>query len=207
MAAYLQGSWLVASIGSATQPIKSAIASAKFMGFYISNSATSGTSTGFYMRHIVTGTAGGACAVRAYADTTGVAASNVTGIQASVGTGESTSAGSVSGLGAGVYAQVGIANATLAGGTFAAVNAEVYTWGSSSVITSCDVSLIRLSNQGAGNTGIDTNVNRIEVAGFTSGASSAYYDKGSAITGVIYGWLRIKTPAGLRYIPTYVSLS
>ena len=102
---------------------------------------------------------------------------------------------------------MGIANATLTGGTFAAVNAEVYTWGSSSVITNCDVSFIRFSNQGSGASGVDSAANLLELSGFTSGASSVYYWKGSAITGTIEGTLKIKTPAGVAYIPLYPSLS
>ena len=199
--------WLSDNIGSTTAPITTDIASAKFMGFYVSNSATSGTSVGHYMRLYVTGTAGSGVAGRFYVDLTGVAGATAHGIQATCGTGESTTAGSCSGLGTGVYANIYVANATLARGTYAAVNAEIYTAGSSSSLATTTTSLVRLVNNGAGAADVDTYANIFEVVGFTSGAGAAYYDKGSAATGTLQGSLKVKTPAGIRYIPLYVTLT
>ena len=199
--------WLETTVGSAAAPITTTIASNKFMGFYVSDSATSGTAVGYYMRLYPTGAGGGGCAGRFYCDLAGVAGNGGSGIQATCGLGESTSAGSVTGLGTGVYANVFFPNATVTGGTYAAVNAELYSGGASTVISATSSSFIRFSNQGGATTAIDSTAYLFSLVGFTSGASSTYYDKGSAITGTIVGTLKILTPAGVRYIPTYGSLS
>ena len=203
----LFGKWLQSTVGSATTPIAISIASNKFMGFYISDSATSGTAVGHYMRLYVKGTGGGGCAGRFYCDLAGVAGNGGSGIQATCGLGESTSAGSVSGLGTGVYANVYFPNATVSGGTYAAVNAELYSGGGSTVITATRSSYIRFSNAGGATTAIDTTSYLFDLVGFTSGASSIYYEKGSAATGTLQGALKVGTPAGDRFIPLYASLS
>ena len=198
--------WLTDTIGSTTTPITSSKASAKFMAFYISNSATSGTSVGHYMRLILTGAAGSGVAGRFYTECPGVAIATMHGIQASVGTGESTSAGYVAGAGYGVYAQAGFANNTITGGTYAAVCAELYSWGSSTSIAATRSSFLRCSVGGTANK-VDGYAYLIDLVGFTSGTTSTYYDKGSTMTGNIVGYLKIGTPAGDRLIATYAAIS
>jgi hypothetical protein len=199
--------WLESSIGDTTSPITSAIANAKFMGFYISNSATSGISVGHYMRLYVTGTGGGGCAGRFYCDLTGTSASGGSGIQATCGLGESTTAGHVSGLGTGVYANVFFPNAAVSGGTYAAINCELYSGGSSTDVSATRSSFIRFNVGGTADK-VDASVYLFDLSGFTSASGSVYYYKGSAITPTnLYGVVRVITPNGAAYIPLYNGMS
>ena len=201
--------WVTDNLGSTTQPITSSKANANFMGFYVSNSdATGGTARGIYMRLYLTGTSGQSGeAGRFFTTINGTGGVGVHGLHASLSFGAS---GTVTGEGAGIRGTLQVPNAATAMGTVSAGFFELSADGSSTnPAGTTSLSCLRLISSGnsTGMTNMDTVATIFAIEGFTSGASSAYYEKGTAITGTITGTLKIKTPAGYRYIPTYASLS
>lgn len=205
----LDARWMIDNIGSTTSPITSSTANSNFQGFYVANSdATGGTARGIYMRLYLTGTSGQSGeAGRFFTTINGTGGVGVHGLHASLSFGTS---GTVTGEGAGVRGTLQLPNAATAMGTVAAGLFELSADGASTnPAGTTSLSCLRLISSGnsTGMTNMDTVATIFTIEGFTSGASSAYYDKGSAITGTIVGTLKIKTPAGIRYIPTYASLS
>ncbi len=193
--------------GSSSYPVTDDTASTKFVQIYADCGATSGVAVLNYGRLYVTGAAGGGCAVRAYCDIAVVGASGGSGVQATCGVGESTTAYSVTGLGTGVYANVIFANNKPAGGTYAAINCELYSCGSNTDISATRSSFIRFSDGGTADK-ISDYAYLFDFTGFTSGSAHVWYDKGSAITpGDLGEALRVITPGGVRYIALYDSIS
>ena len=154
--------------GNSSQKITSSLADTKFIQAYLESSATSGDNRGVYLRTYYTGAGGGGDALRVYADVS-VAAANVFGAHISLGLGESTTGGSVSGLGVGVRAQLGLPNVALAsGGTYAALMAEIYSFGEHSdagAVT--ELSFIRIVNAGHANgiADVDDDANLLVITG------------------------------------------
>ena len=154
--------------GTSAQKISSSLVDTKFIQAYLESSATSGDNRGMYLRTYYTGAGGGGDALRVYADVS-VAAANVFGAHISLGLGESTTGGSVSGLGVGVRAQLGLPNVALAsGGTYAALMAEIYSFGEHSdagAVT--ELSFIRIVNAGHANgiADVDDDANLLVITG------------------------------------------
>ncbi len=173
---YASTAGTVISVGTSGTPLVNDTASQKWMSFYTDTGASSGVAVGYYHRNYVTGAGGGYCGCRIYADVAVVGSSGASAIQATVGTGESTTAYSVTGLGTAVYAQVGLANATSVGGTFAVINAEVYSWGTNSDPANLALSIIRVSNGGdaTGADDVDTDCYLLDFSGsnWTPGSGS-----------------------------------
>jgi hypothetical protein len=154
--------------GTSSQKITSSLADIKFIQAYLESSATSGDNRGMYLRTYYTGAGGGGDALRVYADVS-VAAANVFGAHISLGLGESTVGGKVTGLGVGVRAQLGLPNVALAsGGTYAALMAEIYSFGEHSdagAVT--ELSFIRVVNDGHANgiADVDDDANLLVITG------------------------------------------
>ncbi len=77
----------------------------------------------------------------------------------------------------------------------------------SAVGIGAECSFIRLSAWGDQVGLFDDDGFLLSITGVTSGAAHVFYDKGSAITGDIVGWFKVKTPSGTQYLPLYDSLS
>jgi hypothetical protein len=154
--------------GNSTQRVVSSLPNTKFLQFYLDSTATSGDNRGMYLRTYYTGAGGGGDALRVYADVS-VAAANVFGAHISLGLGESTTGGKVTGLGVGVRAQLGLPNVAMAsGGTYAALMAEIYSFGEHSdagAVT--ELSFIRVVNDGHANgiADVDDDANLLVITG------------------------------------------
>lgn len=71
------------------------------------------------------------------------------GAHISLGTGESTTVGTVTGLGVAVRATLGLANGTVGGGTYSAIESEIYSFGSSTAVSGMtELSFIRCTAGG-----------------------------------------------------------
>jgi hypothetical protein len=140
---------LLAGMGTATTPSATATADENFLAFYSKTTATSGTCRGIYNRLYMAGAGGDGESLRSYSDVS-AALANAHGAHISLGFGESTTVGSISGLGVAVRATLGIPNGTMpANGTYAAVEPEIYTFGSNSAVSAVtELSFIRCSNAG-----------------------------------------------------------
>ena len=78
----------------------------------------------------MTGTGGGGESLRSYTEISGVVASTAHGAHLSLGMGESTTGGAVTGLSVAVRCTLGLPNVALAaGGTYAALMSEIYSFG------------------------------------------------------------------------------
>lgn len=142
-------------------------------------SATSGTAQGIYNRLYLT--AAGtltANSFRTYTDIVGVAIGNAYGAHISLGMGESTVGGAVTGLGVAVRATLGLPSvAMVAGGTYAAIMAEIFSFGAAADPTLMTrLAFIRCVNGGDG-TGIgrvDDKAYLLDLNGFSVGAGNVF---------------------------------
>ena len=124
-------SGLLMGIGTSAAPATTSTPDGKFVEIRAETTATSGDNRLMYLRYALNGATGGEC-IRAFTKLT-ASGSNVRGahISLDIGTG-----GSASGIGIGVDAQILVLNDTLTGGTYAVINSEIYSAGSSTSIAS-----------------------------------------------------------------------
>lgn len=123
---------LLMGVGTTASPATTAVADKSFIEMRTQSSATSGTSRGLYWRHNLSGAGQDGEAIRAFTDLT-AAAATARGAQISLQAGAT---GYVTGLGVGVDAQLYIKNEVLhANGTYAVLNAEIYSAGSTSAVS------------------------------------------------------------------------
>lgn len=189
--------------GTSSSKIVCDTANTKFLQFYLDSGATSGDNRGLYLRTYYTGAAGGGDCARIYADVS-VAAANVYGAHISVGFGEAaTPTGSVSGLAVGMRATLGVANS---GGTYAALMAEIYSFGASADPAACtEISFIRVVNDGNAKDDVDDDAFLFSLQGFTAGDAKVYSENTGAV-GTMAGALKIKIGANTRYIMVHSTI-
>ena len=165
-------------VGVSGDPLTTALANT-FREYRYQCSATSGASQGIYIRQYLT--AAGtltANALRAYTDIVGVAIGNAYGGHISLGMGESTTGGAVTGLGCAVRATLGLPSiAMVGGGTYAALMAEIFSFGAAADPTAVTrLSFLRCVNGGDG-TGIglvDDKAYLLDLNGFSVGAGNVF---------------------------------
>jgi len=137
-------SGILMGVGTSVAPAATSTADAKFVEIRAKTTAATGDNRLAYLRYDIGGAAGGEC-IRAFTDLT-AATNTARGAHVSLQAGAT---GTVSGLGAGVDAQLYLKNEALAGGTYSALNSEIYSEGSSvTTAGATDVSFIRVSNGG-----------------------------------------------------------
>ena len=116
--------------GSSTDKLTIDTANTNFLEYRFDCGATSGDNRGMYLRLYMTGAGGGGEAARIYTDVVGVAQGTCHGAHISLGFGESTTGGSITGLGVAMRATLGLPNVAMgAGGTYAAIQPEIYGFG------------------------------------------------------------------------------
>ncbi len=152
------GSWSKAAgplilAGTSSAPLICDTADTKFIQIYTDCGATSGDNRSIYNRLYLTGAGGGGESLRSYTEISGVAAGTAHGAHISLGTGESTTVGTVTGLGVAVRATLGLASGAVSGGTYAAIEPEIYSFGASTTTTMTELSFIRCT-MGGNSTGI-----------------------------------------------------
>ncbi len=160
--------------GTSSSPVTEDTADMKFIGLYFDNGATSGDNRGIYNRLYLTGAGGGGESLRSYTEIVGVAAGTAHGAHISLGTGESTTVGTVTGLGVAVRATLGLASGAVSGGTYAAIESEIYSFGASTTVTMTELSFIRCTMGGHadGITAIDDKAYLLVLDGCTEGSGN-----------------------------------
>jgi len=191
----------LAKWGAADDKITTAVANTKFIQAYLESTATSGDNRGMYLRLYFAGVGGGGEALRVYSDIVGVACGTVHGAHISLGMGESTVKGAVTGLGVAMRATLGLPNGAMAsGGTYAAIMAEIYSFGANSDAGAvAELSFLRLVNDGLAKDDVDDDAFLFSIQGFTAGDAKMYSENTSAV-GTMAGALKIKIGANTRYI-------
>lgn len=182
-----------------------ATANTKFLNFYSKCSATSGESIGLYNRLYVTGTGGSGQALRAFCTVYDVVGANAYGAHISL---NFNSTGKITGLGTALTATLHIPNQSMSGpgGTYAAVNAEINSDGDNSDPAGMtSLAFFRASNQGNANgvADVDDDAVLFDLSGFTSGSAKMWYDHQGTAPANVEEWIKIKTPAGVRWLPAY----
>lgn len=191
--------------GTSTSPLTHDEADKNFMEFRFDNGATSGDNRGMYLRLSLTGAGtGGGESLRAF-----------TNVDANMGTAHgahisldfaATAGGSeCSGLGVATRSTLHIPNIAswAPTGTYAAIQAEIYSDGSSSDPAGMtDLSYFRVVNGGdtTGAADVDTDAYLFSLQGFTAGSGSMVY---LDVPGTLAGSLRCKVGSTAYYIPLY----
>ena len=123
------GSFL--KIGTTASPESTSTAGFKFLELRTKSTATSGDNRSIYNRYDIDGAGASGESLRSFTDL-GAACATARGAQISLQAGAT---GYVTGLGVGVDAQLYVKNEVLAGGTYAALNSEIYSEGSTTAVS------------------------------------------------------------------------
>ena len=189
---------LLFGLGTATTTVKTGTADTKFISFYTESSATSGDNRGIYNRFYLSGTGGGGESLRSYTEIKGVVVGTAHGAHISLGMGESTTGGAVTGLGVAMRATLGLPNVALAsGGTYAAIQAEIFSHGSASdagAVTA--LSCFRVVNDGSAKDDVDDDAFLFDFPGWTVTTGNMIYDNTGAVPANTAGSIRIRLPSG-----------
>jgi len=195
-------SGLFMGAGTSGDPATTSTADAKFIEFRCQTTATSGDNRLMYLRYDMNGAGASGECIRAFTKMT-AALPTARGAHISL---DGDTNGSITGLGVAVDAQWLIADTSFSGGTYAVINAEMYSAGSSSDITGVtDAGYIRIVNAGdsTGKGTVDDKAFLFILEGFTSDASHMWYDHQGSAPANVEEWIRVKTPSGTRYIALY----
>lgn len=194
---------LLLGIGTTANPAVTDTASKNFIDLRAKSTATSGDNRLAYLRYDLDGAGASGECLRAITDL-GAALATARGAHISLQVGAS---GYVSGLGVGVDAQLYIKNEALpANGTYAALNAEIYTEGAtSSVAAATQVAFLRAVNSGnaTGMGTVDDKAVLFSIEGVSSGAAKLWYDHQGGAPANVEEWVKCSTPAGIRWLPLY----
>lgn len=157
---------LVMGIGTSSGRAQANAASRNFLSFYFENFATSGDNRGMYLRLYHSGAGAGGEAARLFTTVNNVAAGTAHGAHISLNFGTS---GTVTGLGVAMRATLHIANQATQAGTLAAIQAEIYSDGSTSDPAGSSLSFIRVVNGGdaTGGADVDDDVALFDISGVT----------------------------------------
>lgn len=191
-------SGLLMGIGTSGSPATSAVADAKFVEIRAQSTAASGDNRLMYLRYDLNGGGGGE-SLRTF---TKITASTGTARGAHISLDMGNTSGAITGLGAGVDAQLLMGNTAYSAGTFAALNAEIYSDGTSTDVSGItDISFIRCvaGGDGTGAANVDDNAFFASFSGLTAG--SANIIDTDITTHTAYGGLKVNIPGvGTRWL-------
>lgn len=161
------------SSGTASSPITTSTANTNFLQYYVKNTATSGDNRGLYLRQYLSGAGSGGDCARIFSTVSDVAAATVTGAHISLSFGTT---GSITGLGVASRNTLHIPNSSLAAGTYAATQSELYCDGASSDIVSTTTAFHRYIADGnaTGIAKIDTSGYLMSIQGLTVGSGKLF---------------------------------
>lgn len=179
-------------------------ANMKFMSAYFDNGATSGDNRGFYLRLYLTGAGGGGEALRVFTDVENVAGGTAHGAHISLKFGTT---GSITGQGIAGRNTLHIPSAAMSGGTYAALQAEIYSDGASSDAAGVtELSFIRVVNDGNA-TGVTNMDDDAFLITYTGGSiASGNVVQGCNDTATTHG-IRCKMSGTTMYLLAATSLS
>lgn len=167
----------------------------RFININVDNGATSGDNRAIYNRLYLTGAGGGGESLRSFTTIEDVAGATAHGAHISLNFGAT---GTLTGLGVASRNTLHIPNGSLAGGTYAATQPEIYSDGASSAFSGTELSFIRVTNAGdaTGVAAIDDTAFLLALSGGTIGAGNLMAVKTAA---AISHTLRMKGPDGTTY--------
>ncbi len=193
---------LLLGVGTSADPATTAVADKDFVEIRAQSTATSGAGRLMYLRFNLAGAGASGECLRAFTDLT-AALTTARGAQISLQVG---STGYISGLGAGVDAQLYVKGSIVpAGGTYVALNVEIYGEASADISAPTLVAFIRVVNNGDATAKgkVDDKAYLFDLEGFTSGVAKLWYDHQGTAPANVEEWLKVKTPAGDRWLPLY----
>ncbi len=170
-------------------------ADSNFIEFRFENSATSGDNRGLYNRLYLTGAGSGGESLRSFTTVEDVAGGTAHGAHISLNFGAS---GSITGLGVAVRGTLQIPDAALSGGTYAALQAEIWADGDSSDISGATAhSFLRLVAGGSA-TGLATIDTVLDLTGLpAAGDGDIINTNATIIGGAAYAALKCILPGGV----------
>jgi hypothetical protein len=171
-AAATSASGLLMGVGTTALPATTSAADNMFTELRTQSTATSGDSRGLYWRHELKGAGLSGESVRAFTKVS-AACTNARGAHVSL---DVNTTGSVTGLGVGVDAQILVPNQALGGGTYAVVNSEIYSAGSSSSVAASNIAFFRAVACGdtTGAATVDTAGFLFSIQGLTAGSGKLF---------------------------------
>ena len=190
---------LLIGAGNSSNPEVCKDANANFGSFYVKSTAVNGTSRGLYFRTYLSSGAGGET-LRAFTTVENNApADTVNGAHISLNFG--SSAGNITGEGHATRNTLHLPNRSL-GGTFSAVQAEIWSDGSSSDIGGTG-SFLRISNAGdaTGMGNVDLHGLLFDIQGLTSGDGKLFYS--GAAPSTLAASLKCQVGGTIFYLPLY----
>lgn len=199
---------LVMGLGTSTARAQANAANRNFLNFYLENYATSGDNRGMYLRMYHSGAGGGGEAARIFTTVNNVAAGTAHGAHVSLSFGTS---GTVTGLGVAMRGTLHIANQATQAGTLSAIQAEVYSDGSTSDPAGSLLSFFRVVNGGdtTGAADVDDDAFLFNFDGFTAGAAHMWVTGLTAATvnAATTCALKIRVGATTYYIPVATAIT
>lgn len=191
--------------GTGTARVVEDTAGMKFVSLYFDDGATSGDARGIYNRLYITGVGGGGESLRTYTDVENVAGATAHGAHISLGFGTT---GSVTGQGIATRSTLHMPSTALGASnvTYSALQAEIYSDGSSSDPAGNLLSFVRLVNGGnaTGGADVDDDAAAIEFNGFTAASGNMIgANTAGASTLVFTNWstLRLRVGTTTYYAP------
>ena len=162
---------LLMGVGTSAAPATNAVANKHFFEFRVQHTATSGDNRGIYLRTEFGGAAGGGDGLRVNTVMT-EECGTVNGLHGSL---SCNTGGSITGLGTGIRAGLLFADAAMTGGTYAALQVDLWANGASTDISGVtEASAIRVAiggnATGAGN--LEDNANLLVITGGTNASSN-----------------------------------
>lgn len=162
---------LLLGVGTTANPAETDTASKNFIDIRAKSTATSGDNRLAYLRYDLDGAGASGECLRAFTDL-GAALATARGAHISLQAGAT---GYVSGLGVGVDAQLYVKNEVLAGGTYAALNSEIYSEGSTTAVSGVtSLSFLRavLGGDATGAGRVDDKAYLVTVTGGANGSGN-----------------------------------
>lgn len=194
---------LLLGAGTATSQALTATADKKFVSIYTKSTATSGDSRCVYLRHYIAGAGGSGDCLRAYATIEVASAAGASGAHISLDFGATTY--SITGLGVACRTTLHVPNGIIpGGGTYAALQAEIYMDGTSAdPRTATEFSLFRMCIAGGNATSRAKVLNLMALSGIPADSGGGQmYSPGTSM-GTVTGTLRILIDGAIRYLPVY----
>jgi hypothetical protein len=183
------------------------VADTKFWQMYLENAATSGDNRGLYLRLFLSGAGGGGEAARIFTTVKDVAAGTAHGAHISLNFNDT---GTVTGLGVAMRATLHIADQATQSGTMAAIQAEIWSDGTTSDPSGSVLSFIRVVNGGdTGKSDVDDDAFLFHLDGFTAGAAKMFATglTASTVYGNLTASLKIRIGSTTYYIPVATAIA
>jgi hypothetical protein len=170
----------------------------KFLQVYFDNGATSGDNRLAYLRFYITGAGGGGECVRIFTTVKDVAGGTAHGAHISLNFGDT---GTLTGLGVAMRATLHIANQGTQAGTLAAIQAEIWSDGTTSDPAGCLLSCIRIVNGGdTGKADVDDDAAALDFQGWGSGTGNMVYVHAITTPGAAAASIKIRIGSTPYYL-------